>query len=68
MARQRLTIKMSGSRRLWVEHVDVDAPVTEAQFREAAKAAIDKLSPKQKASRPASANRKNTATRAEDKS
>ena len=60
----RLTMKLSGSGRLLVEHVDLDQPVSEAEFREAAKSVAERLG-KRVSARPGEAKRKRTARRAE---
>jgi len=58
----RLTMKLSGAGRLLVEHVDLDASVTEAQFRAEAKSVAERLG-KKAADRPAENARKRTAIR-----
>ena len=63
MSRQRLTLKLSGGHRLLVHHVDLDEPVSEADFLEVAEAAWAKLKRK-RAKRPA--ERKHTAMRGGD--
>lgn len=60
---QRLTMKLSGGGKLLTEHVDLEARVSEAEFRAEAKSLAERLG-KRTAERPASAKRKRTSTRA----
>ena len=59
--RQRLVMKLVGGPQRFVEYIDIDAPVTDAEFRAVAKKAAAELSGKRKAKRPG--ERKQTATR-----
>lgn len=70
MRKQRLTMKLSlGGGRLAVEHVDLDVPVSEAQFRAEAKSVAERLG-KKVATRPAAKARakKQTASRESNES
>lgn len=60
----RLTMKLSGNGKLLTEHVDLDEPVSEQDFREAAKSVAERLG-KRTSARPGEAKRKRTAARAE---
>jgi len=62
MARPRLTLKLGGQGQLLVAHVDLDAPLPEATFREIVAAVTERM--KRTDARPAT--RKNVATREDE--
>lgn len=58
----RLTMKLSGGAKLLVEHVDIDGPVGEDEFRAAVQSVAERLGKKASA-RPGEVGHKKTAMR-----